>query len=433
MAKPLSSKLSLATFIVSLVYAVSGYSLTQDDADYFPFDEEGLRSESPPVGTTIDANNIAEFSHSVEDVLEDQIAQGLLTITVGQPISFAPHSTYIAATQEYGPKTRLGPEAGELHDYIAGRPFPEPLTVEDPRGGEKLAWNMRYAYGGDSVLIPEMYWYYRNIRKDSVQRKLKFSARSLKFAHRTIKEPLPSVTPNPYEISSAIYLKVHTPPDIADTQLVLFYNILDTKPEQAWMYLPILRRVRRIATKAKTDSFLGSDIMIEDFLGYSGRIMDMNWKILGESRVLLPFYEYSKQQHTDDKARKYDYKFIDFHGQGHCYPKVSWQLRDAYILEGSTTRKGHPIGRRVFYVDKQTSIASLMYIYDAAGALWKIGLGGVSHPEYHVVENKGSGAPIFDSSAMIDLQNLSCTTIQMITLVNHDKLRAKDFTPNNLR
>lgn len=44
----------------------------------------------------------------------------------------------------------------------------------------------------------------------------------------------------------------------------------DTAPEQAWMYLNTQRRVRRIATGQKTDAFLGSDIMIEDFLGYKG-------------------------------------------------------------------------------------------------------------------------------------------------------------------
>ncbi|MEH6639222.1 MAG: DUF1329 domain-containing protein [Porticoccaceae bacterium] len=426
-----TSVLFKAILFAGTVLVLTENSLAEDIAA-FPFDEAGLRAASPSPGTAISSENITQYADIVEDVLESQIAKNLLTITVGETISFEPHAAYVAATKKFGTTTQLG-APGELSAYVAGKPFGALPAIDDPRSGEKLAWNMRYAYGGDSVVIPEMYWYYRNMRKDSVQRKLKFSAQSLKFAHRTVKEPLPSVEPNPYQVASAIYLKVHAPQDIADTQLVLFYNKVDTEPEQAWMYLPILRRVRRIATKAKTDSFLGSDIMIEDFLGYSGRIMDMNWKIIGESRVLLPFYEYSKQQHSNDKARKHDYKFIDFHGESHCYPKVTWQLRDAYILEGSTTRSDHPIGKRIFYVDKQTSVAPLTYIYDKAGDLWKIGIGGVSHPDYHVAENKGSGAPILDSSAMIDIQNRTCTTIQMITIVNNDKMRAKDFTPNNLR
>lgn len=428
----LSSIQSKAIFSVGLILIPLNYALA-GDVTAFPFDEVGLNLDSPVSGTEINAENIAQYAGIVEDVLESQITRGALTITVGKPISFEPHPAYVAATAEFGAKTQLGSAPGELNGYVAGKPFPGPLAADDPRGGEKLAWNLRYAYGGDSVVIPEMYWYYRDMRQDRVQRKLKFSAQSLKFAHRTVKEPLPSVEPNPYQIASAIYLRVHSPPDIAETQLVLFYNILDAEPEQAWMYVPILRRVRRIATKAKTDSFLGSDIMIEDFLGYSGRIMDMEWKILGESRLLLPFYEYSNQEHSSDKARKYDYNFVDFHGEGHCYPKVTWQLRDTYVLVGSTTRADHPIGRRIFYVDKQTGVAPLTYIYDKAGELWKIGIAGVSHSEHHIAENKGSGAPILDSSVMIDIQNRSCTTIQMVTIVNNDKLRAKDFSPNNLR
>jgi len=418
---------SIGLMLVALSDVLAG------EVTAFPFDEAGLNLDSPLPGTEINAENIAQYVGIVDDVLASQVAKGALTFTVGKPTAFESHPNYVAATEKFGAQTQLGDAPGELNGYVAGKPFPAPLSADDPRGGEKLAWNMRYAYGGDSVVIPEMYWYYRNMRQDQVQRKLKFSARSLKFAHRTVKEPLPSVEPNPFQVASAIYLEVHSPPDIAETQLVLFYNKLDAEPEQAWMYVPILRRVRRIATKAKTDSFLGSDIMIEDFLGYSGRIMDMEWKILGESRLLLPFYEYSNQEHSTDKARKYSYNFVDFHGEAHCYPKVTWQLRDAYILEGSTTRNDHPIGKRIFYVDKQTSVAPLTFIYDKAGDLWKIGIGGVSHPDYHVAENQGSGAPILDSSAMIDVQNRTCTTIQMVTIVNNDKLEAKDFSPNNLR
>ena len=38
----------------------------------------------------------------------------------------------------------------------------------------------------------------------------------------------------------------------------------------------------------KTQIALGSDIMIEDFLGYTGRVKDMDWTYVGDRYILLP-------------------------------------------------------------------------------------------------------------------------------------------------
>ena len=49
-------------------------------------------------------------------------------------------------------------------------------------------------------------------------------------------------------------------------------------------------------------------------------------------------------------------------------------------------------------------------LYDRAGVLWKFLLGGMAHPDYHIKENFGSGVPMLDSAAVIDIQNKHCTT-----------------------
>lgn len=153
----------------------------------------------------------------------------------------------------------MGSEPGELLNYVAGRPFPGELSVDDPRAGEKLAWNMRYAYAGDGGEIPEMYWYYRDMRSQKVERVLAFEAAAMRFMYRHVIEPIPQLKDNGYKVYNAVTLTALDPGDVAHTKLMIFYNSDDRAEEQGWMYVPLLRRVRRIATSMRTDSFLGSD------------------------------------------------------------------------------------------------------------------------------------------------------------------------------
>jgi hypothetical protein len=111
---------------------------------------------------------------------------------------------------------------------------------------------------------------------------------------------------------------------------------------------------------------------------------------------------------------------------------VSWQLRKAHVLEGTPARSDHPLSKRFFYVDAQTMQPILGKTYDRAGTLWKLLLGGVAHPDYHLPQNKGSGVPLLDSSSAIDLQNMHCTTLQFLHVTNPDNIKQKDFEPSAL-
>jgi len=338
----------------------------------------------------------------------------------------------VAATQQYGGQAQLGDSDSQILNYTAGRPFPGELSTEDPRAGEKLAWNMRYAFAADSTIIPEMYWGYRDMRSQSIERTLTFNAQGMRYMYRHVHDPIPALPKNPYAVYSGITLEAEDPTDVQGTKLLIYYNSDDNAEEQGWMYVPNLRRVRRVATTTRTDSFLGSDIMIEDFLGYTGRIKDMEWTFGGSTWILLPMYRHDLQQHAAQKARKYDYQFVEFTGHSGCFPQVSWQLRKAYVLEGKPRRDDHPLSKRYFYVDAQTMSPILGKVYDRAGTLWKMLMAGLAHPDYHLAENKGSGAPLLDSSAAIDLQNKHCTTLQMVTVTNPGKLSPKDFEPSAL-
>ena len=398
----------------------------------FDFDVAAALELSPPPGTIITSDNLEQVAQLLDPDLAELIAQGWLSITVGEPMSFDPHPAFVAATEQYGGQAQLGGNASELLNYVAGRPFPGELSTDDPRAGEKVAWNMRYAYGGDGGKIPEMYWHYRDMRSQKIERVLTFEAEAMRFMHRHVIDPIPEISDNMHEVYNALSLTALDPGDVANTKLLIFYNSDDTAEEQGWMYVPLLRRVRRVATTMRTDSFLGSDIMIEDFLGYTGRLKDMEWTFGGTRHVLLPMYRHDQIEVSDVKARRYDHYFIDFHGHSGCFPKVTWQVRKVHILEGVPIRKDHPLSKRYFYIDAQTQAPVFGKIYDRGGVLWKFLMAGLAHPDYHIEQNHGTGVPMFDSAAAIDVQNQHCTTLQTITLANLEKMKPKDFQPSAL-
>ena len=422
MSKPLHpAKTALIALLAPLVASAN---------DTFTIDLAQLRSAGPTPGTVIDSTNAGNYGDVLDAEVARLIAAGDFAITVGEPISFDTHPAFVAAT--VADATTLGAEPGELLNYPGGLPFPAPPQVDDPQAGDKLAWNMRYAWSGDNGRLIDMIWHYRDMHRDKVEREVRFEASMMRFMHRHVDAPIPEVSDNPGGVFFALYLRATYPPDVKNTQVLIHRLEDDKRQEQGWMYVPFQRRVRRLATGQKTDAFLGSDIMIEDFLGYNGRIKDMTWRYAGSKLALMPMYRHNEQTGLSE-PQKDGFSFIGNGGTAGCFPEVRWQMRPVHLLEGSPRERGHPLSKRFFYVDSQTYVSPVSLIYDRAGKLWKLGIAGTSHPEYHAPENAGSGTPIFDGASMIDLQARHCTTLTVRASVNVEGLRPLDFQPGALR
>ncbi len=400
----------------------------------FALDSDALNAAAPAPGTLITADNLQAHAALLDESIAALVADGQLEIRVGPTWSLPPHPAYIEATQRHAGQARLGEGPGVLQDYTAGLPFVDAPQADDPRAGEKLAWNFRYNWTPDSGEITHFYWQYRDMRREKLERELSFSASQLRFMHRHVTAPLPALEPNPSGIYNALYLRVEAPPDLRDTQLLIQRAEDDTERDRTWLYVASHRRVRRLASGQTTDAFLGSDIMIEDFIGYNGRIMDMTWRYEGTREVLLPFFVHAEAALTDNGTPPPDgFRFVDFHGQGNCFPDVPWQLRRAHVLVAEPVADRHPLSRRRYYVDAQTRVIVLGNNFDRAGKLWKVGYGAYAHPDSHVDANRDTHAPVIDAATMIDVQAQHCTTLQFRTEANSGALDANDFSVQALR
>jgi len=412
------------------------YAATEADIEksFFPYKHGVPTAPGVAAGTVINQGNVANFEGVLDPGMQRYIREGAVEITVGATTSFDLNKSYVDATKAHAGKVKLGAKPGELVGYVAGRPFPEEPDANDPRAGEKLAWNYRYGFGwGDGLAVSPFYWKYINMDSGKVERKVLFNFHLIKYTHRLSQPPVPEITPNPSNLYRATYVKVLEPQDVKNTQLLIQRYEDDLKLDDAYLYLGFQRRVRRLSTGQTTDAFLGSDMMIEDFEGYNGRISDMSWRYKGTANIVLPFYNHNDMKLSDEYKEQDGYKYVAFGGKGGCFPNVTWQLRKVHILESSPIDPNHPVSRRVHYMDAQTSVMAMSLVYDRKGDLWKTYIVGWTHPDFHLAKNKGTGIVLFDAFTMIDIQAKHCTTAEMKGQSDAEMVPVGLFNVQNMR
>ncbi|GAC18660.1 DUF1329 domain-containing protein [Paraglaciecola arctica] len=432
----LRTKICAAAMSISSLIASPALALDEViQASFFPYANSKPAFDGLSVGLVIDQSNVAEFKDIIDPAFYSFIEKGWTSITVGDTSSLELHQSYIDASAKGYGNVQLGKETGEIIGWQAGRPFPAEPSNEDARAGEKLAWNYKYGYNwGDSAAISPFYWKYKNMESAKVERTIKFNFHFLNFKGRVIQQPTPEIIPNPSDLFRSIYVQVLAPDDVRNTQLLIHRAADDLKRDNSWLYLGFQRRVRRLATGQVTDAFLGSDLMIEDFEGYNGRISDMNWKYKSTRYMLMPFFNHNdltldNETHEDEDG----YKVVAFSGKGDCFPNITWQLRKVYEVEAMPVNESHPLSKRVHFMDAQTFTIPRTVSYDRKGTMWKTFTIGQTHPDHHLPANKGSGVSIDDAFSMIDVQANHCTTGQFKGQVDPELSPPSMFSVQHLR
>ncbi|MBT3094026.1 MAG: DUF1329 domain-containing protein [Candidatus Thiodiazotropha sp. (ex Lucina pensylvanica)] len=138
---------------------------TNEDVEksFYPYKTGVPTFEGLSTGLVIDQSNVDKFKDVLDPAMHEFISQGWTKITVGETTSFDLHPNYVQATRDGLGKVKLGEKSGEIEGFIAGRPFPEEPSMDDPRVGEKLAWNYKYGYNwGDNAAIYPFYWKYKD-------------------------------------------------------------------------------------------------------------------------------------------------------------------------------------------------------------------------------------------------------------------------------
>ena len=426
----------MLAFIMTAVAFSANAEFTAEDVEnsFYPYKNWTPEFPGYEPGMVINSGNVDQFKDILDPGMYDHIKNGRYEMQTKETGSLELHPNYIKATRDAVANPPSLSSEGIVDNFVAGRAFPGEPDANDPNAGIKLAWNYQYGYNwGDNAAICPFYWKYKNMKDGKLERTIKWCFHFLNWKHRVNQDPTPEFDNNPSELFRSIYAKAFDPFDIRNTQVLIHRYKDDFKRDDAWLYLGFQRRVRRLATGQTTDSFLGTDIMIEDFEGYNNRVSDYNWKYLETKNVLLPFHNHNSLELTSDHPEPDGYQYVEFTGQGQCFPKSTWELRKVYVVEATPKDPNHPLSKRIMNMDAQTFTLPQSSLYDRKGDFWKTFTICQAYSDEHHPDNKGAGVAIDDCFAIVDVQAEHCTTGQFKGLIDPSLNPPQKFTVQNLR
>lgn len=175
----------------------------------------------------------------------------------------------------------------------------------------------------------------------------------------------------------------NTPKDIKGTASLTYSHAL--KPDEQWLYLPALKRVKRISSKNKSGPFMGSEFAYEDI--------------------------------SSQEVEKYTYKYIK--------DEVLNNI-DCFVVERYPAYKHSGYTRQVVWVNKQEYRAEKIDFYDRKNVLLKT----VTYEGYKQYLGKFWRA---DEMNMINHQTKKSTTLSWSNYKFKTGLTDKDFNRNSLK
>ncbi len=285
---------------------------------------------------------------------------------------YSPAKEFDAATDRYKGQPIIGPD-NSLENYMAGTPFPqEEIDCKgDPQAGVKWIWNFDYQWDGDGARTSFFYSYWD--RGEQLPLYYEGTAKTVKLANRVEAEYLDENGGDIFrgeKRKNAFGVQVDAPFDARGIMLISYrYKSADrprndAKNDDTWVYVPTLRRVRRISTAQRTDAVSGTDFTFDDLRSFAGIPPQYEWQCLGEMKMIAPF-------NTQVKAYPYE-KEHNFGPYGLSFADDAWELRDVVVLRMIPKNADHPYHHKDIYIDKQTLTALYSFAYDQKEELWKI-------------------------------------------------------------
>src|SRR5205085_2634534 len=135
-----------------------------------------------------------------------------------------------------------------------------------------------------------------------------------------------------------------------------------SKYDDAWVWLPDSRRVRRVNWAFLETSVQAQTYSPNDLQGFDAKTELYSYRLLGEKHMLSCI----KAEHVPETPCQAD-------GGASICPE-RWESRDMYIVE-ATARRGlvpnEPYPTRILYIDGETWTAAYVDMYNRKGELMK--------------------------------------------------------------
>src|SRR3990172_4783350 len=297
--------------------------------------------------------------------VEDMVGPNLLNrIKAGYSfqIKASKHYTspkeYVEATEKHSAQVRLGSK-GELLNYVAGLPFPK-IEPNDPQAGQKLAWNFYWRWLVDDFktggATKEGKIVRLAIERDGAERRADLVSYTLFPRTRYMLSPKPAIPG--YEHIDWSQIRIDTyPRDTSGTTTLEFRYADPERPDDLYLYIPSIRRIRRATTTLRCQTLAPSEFTLDDINTFNAKITDFNYKFLGEKKILTNFVEEGLPFHR----KTGDYLPTD----------EKWEVQDVYVLEITPKDPGYCYPKKVMWIDKVTWESTWAFMWDRKGEYWK--------------------------------------------------------------
>lgn len=352
----------------------------------------------PPIGTMIGPDNWEQYKEYIPLSLQTQIVKGMSFEIGGDATGFLRSSSgYEKATQANKGKCSITAD-GVLQGWISGRPFPEAIDPKDPQAGMKIAYNLERRYEGDDQVLEK--YHLINVNANGQERIVEGHAKSWAWFNmkgRTDIEPLPDMLPNQDGIWRYNTLTMDYPYDLKGTMRLLVRYEDPKKDDDIWMYIPTMRRVRRMSGAQRQNNFAGTVATYDDIRGFQGRPLEYTWKLVGEQKVLCaaleaktPFPRNAEGLWTNERT-----------------------VRDCWIVEAVPVNSSYVYKKRRFWIDKDCYVPWHETVYDAQGREWKV-FENFNAPVHAGKNADGELVIIEQSFIWLDLLDLSYTLLEYV-------------------
>lgn len=370
---------------ILMLHAFAGiaplYAGAPDRTDVLDWIAAGPAFDAPAPGSVLGEDDAAIAQFLPPGYAEEFRFAGV-RLTIDPRLDFFPHPVYREATARHLGEAQLGAD-GRLEHYQAGRPFDPAgftdLSAED--AGYQVAWNFIHRWQYYGWQLKELSMNYLRPGADSSPGRpgLRGGGHLERFVtqnyHRVYLSHLAMFPSDHYRVDVEgsdrylfkDYMEFLEPFDVKGTQFVLERALDPTEPDQVNSYLPGERRVRRLSAEERADRFMGADLTMDDFEGFSGQVLDYAWRYLGQRRVLA----------VVDAGGP----LVEFFGPQSRVPDDRWQLRDTHAVEIVPKWAGHPYASKILFIDAQTWNVTVALAFNRDQQMWRI-----LSPLYHMPE-----------------------------------------------
>ena len=345
--------------------SVAGVALAAGDA---PVD--GAATIAP--GTTITMANWAQYKDFMPETMVGLFAGKYswkmpddVRMVVGPTVLHPLPKNYLAATEKYAAQVQLVELPGgglSLANYHGGIPFPNPA---EPHKGWKTLANLWYryiphlsvdSYGSGCSIIGSGNFncqYYVGVKRQ--------------LAWNTDTDAPPEAAGPDARYFTEWFMTVE--PEQQKYTAYLTINYADpARAEEAYAFLPSLRRYQAVSTAARCSQTAGMDATYEDFHnGFDSNLTELGVAYSGQRKILGL---------VDALAPAAPFPGDVAMPLGFPTPKWGdWQVRDVDVIAISkipAKAKGYCYGKRVIYADRQFSYPLWEELYDKSNQLWKI-------------------------------------------------------------